>query len=193
VAIEGIDGAGKTTQVELLAQRLRQAGIDVLRAKEPTDGPHGRRLRASAVSGRLPPQEELDTFLADRREHVDTIIQPALAAGRTVILDRYYFSTAAYQGARGMDPEAILALNEAFAPQPDLLVLLKLSPATALARIAARGDGSGNLFERRETLQRCAEIFDTIRRPYLLVVDGALAPDRIHAAIARQLDLISAR
>lgn len=87
-----------------------------------------------------------------------------------------------------MDPVAILAKNETFAPQPDLLVLLRVSPATALERIARRGDGNGNLFEQRTTLERCAEIFDAIHRPYLFAVDGELAPDVLHAAIIRKLD-----
>lgn len=187
VAFEGIDGAGKTTQAALLERHLAGAGWHVLRAKEPTAGRHGQRLRDSARSGRLPPEEELEVFLADRREHVATTIRPALDAGQAVILDRYYFSTAAYQGARGLDPAAILAVNETFAPPPDLLVLLRLAPAVALARIEERGDGRGNLFEQRATLERCAEIFDTIRRPYLCAIDGTLPPDKIHAAIVRRL------
>src|SRR5262245_60816806 len=129
VAIEGIDGAGKTTQAEMIEQRLATAGFEVIRAKEPTAGRYGQQLRDSATSGRLPPEQELELFLADRREHVVTTIQPALEAGKVVILDRYYFSMAAYQGARGMDPEAILAVNETFAPPPDLLVLLRVTPS----------------------------------------------------------------
>src|SRR6476660_6710847 len=97
VAFEGIDGAGKTTQAELLGRHLRQAGLTVVQTKEPTSVPHGQRLRASAATGRLGKDEELQAFLDDRRDHVRTLIAPALGRGEVVIVDRYYFSTAAYQ------------------------------------------------------------------------------------------------
>src|SRR5207253_402183 len=100
IAIEGIDGAGKTTQVARLCKALEAVGETVVRSKEPTNGPHGRRVRESAQNGRLDPHEELATFLDDRREHVATVIGPALGRGEIVILDRYFYSTIAYQGPR---------------------------------------------------------------------------------------------
>src|SRR5689334_18751024 len=114
LVIEGIDGAGKSTLQRQLAEWCRGAGLQVITSREPTDGPHGRALRESARSGRLALQDELDLFLKDRREHVETLIRPALERGDVVILDRYYFSTAAYQGARGLDPAEIIQANEAF-------------------------------------------------------------------------------
>ena len=188
IAVEGIDGAGKTTQARALRDRLQAAGLDVLLTKEPTDGPWGRKLRASAQDGRLSPAEELEAFLEDRREHVQLELAPALAAGKVVIVDRYYFSSAAYQGARGMSPEAILAENEAFAPQPDLLVLLDVPAAAGVARIRARGDKE-NLFEHEELLQRSGEIFRAIDRPYLLVVDGLQPPEEITNQVLARLRL----
>ena len=170
IAVEGIDGAGKTTQARALRDRLQAAGLDVLLTKEPTDGPWGRKLRASAQDGRLSPAEELE------------------AACKVVIVDRYYFSSAAYQGARGMSPEAILAENEAFAPQPDLLVLLDVPAAAGVARIRARGDKE-NLFEHEELLQRSGEIFRAIDRPYLLVVDGLQPPEEITNQVLARLRL----
>jgi dTMP kinase len=176
VAFEGIDGSGKTTQARLLANRLETAGVSVVATREPTDGPHGRRLRASAATGRLPKEEELRAFVDDRREHVATLIAPALQAGRIVIVDRYYFSTAAYQGARGFDPDAIIAENEAFAPKPDLLVLLDIPVDEAMRRIGERDDGAEavNHFEKRATLQKVAAIFRRLDRPDLLRLDGRL-------------------
>lgn len=158
VAIEGIDGAGKSTLARGLAAALQEIGAAVVLTKEPTNGPHGRALRESAVSGRLTPEQELDLFVKDRRDHVDQLLKPALAAGQVVILDRYYFSNVAYQGAAGLNAAEILARNEAFAPRPDLLLVLDLDPATGLARIAARGD-KANAFETEENLARCREIF----------------------------------
>jgi dTMP kinase len=187
VVIEGIDGCGKSTQARMLAERLRAAGLDVVTTREPTDGEHGRRLRTSAASGRLAPREELDLFVADRREHVRHTIAPALAAGRVVIVDRYYFSTAAYQGARGIDPDEIVRANEAFAPVPDLLVLLDVPVARCLERIAGRG-GPADLFEAAEELRRVQAVFDRIDRPFALRVDGSGSEAEVHERIVRALD-----
>ena len=178
VAIEGIDGAGKTTQARRLASRIEALGIAVVRTKEPTDGPWGRTLRASAANGRLAPEEELHAFMEDRRQHVAELIAPSCAEGKLVIVDRYYFSTAAYQGARGHDPEELLRRNEAFAPAPELLVLLAVEPRCGVERIAARGD-RGNLFEREEDLARSAAIFAALSRPYLLRLDGSRDPEAL--------------
>jgi dTMP kinase len=187
IAIEGIDGAGKTTQAGLIAERLRAAGLEVVRTKEPTDGPWGQRLRASAATGRLSSEEELRAFVEDRREHVANLLRPALAAGQVVIVDRYYFSTAAYQGARGMDPEELLRLNEAFAPEPDLLVLLEVTPAVGVGRIREREAQGGNLFEREEDLGKSAAIFARLAKPYLLRLDGTRPREELTAAILTAL------
>jgi len=196
VAFEGIDGAGKTTQARLLAERLRNAGLSVVETKEPTRGPHGQRLRESAAAGRLRKaagrlrkDEELQAFLEDRKHHVETLIAPALAQCRVVLVDRYYFSTAAYQGARGFDPEAIITVNESFAPKPDLLVLLDIPVEEALRRIGVRENGSGtNHFEKRTTLQKCAAIFRRLERPELLRLDGREPAEAIHEKVVSALD-----
>lgn len=172
LVLEGIDGTGKSTQARLLADWLRSRGRDVVLSREPTDGPHGTRLRQSAATGRLSPEEELELFLLDRRQHIDELIAPALAAGKTVVLDRYYFSTMAYQGARGFDPAEIRRRNEAFAPRPDHLFVLDLPLADAHARIGARGD-TANEFEQLESLRRCRDIFLTlVGEPFVHLIDS---------------------
>lgn len=185
VAIEGIDGAGKTTQSERLARALTDEGFAVVRTKEPTDGPWGRKLRASATTGRLSPDDELAAFLADRSEHVAALIQPALDAGKVVIVDRYYFSSVAYQGARGIDPAEILRRNEAIAPPPDLLVILEIDAAAGVARVNARGEG--NLFEREADLRRSAAIFASLDRPPPLRLDATQPPEALTKAILAAL------
>jgi len=143
-------------------------------------------LRASAQTGRLSPQEELEYFIKDRKQHVETLLEPALKKGKIVIVDRYYFSTAAYQGARGLDPDELLRLNEAFAPQPDLLVLLDVDPSIGVRRIRQRGDRE-NLFEAESSLHAVAQVFKRINRPYLLRIDGTLPMDDITHGLLEKL------
>lgn len=180
VAVEGIDGAGKTTQVELLCRRLSTAGFHVLRTKEPTNGPAGQQLRASARAGRLPPEQELALFLADRAAHVREEIDPQLAAGVVVVVDRYYFSTIAYQGARGLDVEDLRTRNEAIAPRPDLLLLVDVPVEEGLRRIThGRGDVA-DAFETRESLEATQRIFRAMDFPYLVRLDGLRPAAELH-------------
>jgi dTMP kinase len=160
--LEGIDGAGKSTHAARLAATLKAAGYDVVASREPTGGPYGRRIRELARNGRtgVTAEQELALFLADRREHVEGVIRPALAAGKVVLLDRYYLSTMAYQGALGLDVEEIQAKNEAFAPPPDLALILTLPVRDALTRIAgSRPGGPDAAFEQAGYLERVAAIF----------------------------------
>jgi len=182
VAVEGIDGSGKTTQAERLVRYCDEKRLTYILSKEPTSGKYGQLIRNSASRGRLSAEEELDILLKDRREHVDRVIQPALDQEKVVILDRYYFSTAAYQGARGADPEIILSQNEAFAPQPDLLVILDVSPQTGLQRIRERGD-EPNKFETLDSLERARAIFNQIDRPYKIGLNGEDLIDMIGSSI----------
>lgn len=183
IVLDGIDGTGKSTQARRLGDWFISQGREVVLSWEPTDGPWGAKLRASASSGRLSPEVELEYFLNDRRQHVEELIVPSLAAGKVVILDRYYFSTMAYQGARGLDPTEIRRLNEQFAPVPDLLLILDLDVDAALARIGARGD-IANEFEKRESLERCREIFLSLKdEPFTRIIDSNGSLDEVTARI----------
>jgi dTMP kinase len=186
IAFEGIDGCGKTTQITRLAESLRKAGHDPVVTAEPTGGEFGRRIRAMA-RGSAPavaPEEEMRWFVEDRREHVAGVIAPALAAGHAVLTDRYFLSTVAYQGARGLDPMRILAQSEAEFPIPDLVLLLELDVETALARVRARGARVEGAFEARDRLERVARIFASIERPYLARIDAGGNPEAVEIAIA---------
>jgi dTMP kinase len=183
IVIEGIDGTGKSTQARRLGEWFASKGREVVLSREPTDGPWGKKLRESAASGRLSPEDELEYFLKDRRQHVVEKIAPALAAGKVVILDRYYFSTMAYQGARGFDPAEIRLLNEEFAPVPDLLLILDLDVDSAHQRIGHRGD-SANEFEKRENLERCREVFLSLKdEPFVRIIDSTGSLDEVSARI----------
>ncbi|BCU77717.1 hypothetical protein llg_24320 [Luteolibacter sp. LG18] len=157
---------------------------------EPTRGPHGMKLRESFTAGRLPAEEELALFLADREEHVAQVIAPSLAVGKVVILDRYYFSNMAYQGAIGFDPQEIRRRNEAFAPVPDLLFILDLDTDTALARIGGRGDET-NEFEKREDLERCRGIFLSLQNePFVRVIDASRSMDDVQEQLRRAVPAV---
>ena len=179
IVIEGIDGTGKSTQAKRLGEWFTAQGSEVVLSREPTAGPWGKKVRESGATGRLSPEDELQYFLNDRRQHVEDLIAPSLAAGKIVILDRYYFSTMAYQGARGFDPAEIRRKNEAFAPVPDLLLILDLNVDTALGRIGARGD-TANEFEKRENLERCREIFLSLQlEDFARVINAHGTPDEV--------------
>lgn len=158
VVVEGIDGAGKTSVATHLTQWCGERGFACASSKEPTGLGSGQILRESAKTGRLSVQEEVDLFLKDRLEHVERSIRPALEGDSIVILDRYYWSTAAYQGSRGVDYEKIVADNEALVPIPDLILLLDVDVKTGIDRICSRGD-TPNDFENTESLQKARDIF----------------------------------
>jgi dTMP kinase len=139
VTFEGPEGAGKSTVIEKLAGKLTAAGKDFLCTREPGAGSLGKAIRAILLEGEgMPALSELFLFLADRANHVETIIRPALAAGKIVLCDRYRDSTVVYQGiARGLDPDLLRQLNATATANlvPDLTILLDLPTEVGLARV----------------------------------------------------------
>src|SRR5262245_64760544 len=114
----------------------------------------------------LPPEEELRWFVEDRRAHVRETLEPALAVGRVVVTDRYFLSSVAYQGARGLDWRRILAESEAEFPLPDLALILEVDAREGLTRVRGRGNAIEGVFERKDYLERVAAIFAALDRPY---------------------------
>ena len=172
IVFEGIDGSGKTTQAKALLRRLRRRGLKAVFFREPTRGRWGREIkRLAARADSLTPEQELELFVKDRRENVAKNLEPALAAGKIVVLDRYYFSTIAYQGAKGIDPKRIRRMNESFAVRPDLVVILDVDAAGGLARIANRKTRD-ELFEREDYLVRVARFFAGFKGPRFVHLDG---------------------
>jgi dTMP kinase len=180
IVIEGIDGTGTSTLIGGLAEVCKARGLPFVTSREPTHGPYGKRLRDSAAHVRLELKEELELFLKDRAEHVKEIIAPALADGKIVLLDRYYLSTAAYQGARGADPEAILKMNERFAPVPDLVLLLDADPNVSGRRIIHRA-GQTDAFEDAAYQAAVRRIFLSLKRPFIRVIDASRSPAEVLA------------
>ncbi len=189
VVVEGIDGAGKSTVLCKLAAHCAQRELPCVSSSEPTRGEWGMKLRRSMSERRLSLAEELELFQKDRAEHVAQVIRPALAAGNIVLLDRYYLSTAAYQGARGADPAEILAANEKFAPQPDVVLLLDYDAAGGLERVRARGD-TPNTFEEAEQLRAVRRIFLGLQRPFIRRVNAARTADEVFAECRAEFDRV---
>ena len=176
IAVEGIDGSGKTTIVRFLEQELKKRGYDVATFKEPTGSEWGKKIRQAFRDRSLKPEDELELFLKDREWNVKHNILPALKAGKIVIMDRYYYSTIAYQGALGIDLNYIRQLNEKF-PKPDLVIILDINPETALKRIKKRGD-KPNRFEDVEYLKKVREIFLSLK-DNVVVIDAERCLDDV--------------
>ncbi|MHB1351531.1 MAG: dTMP kinase [Desulfobulbus sp.] len=188
IAIEGIDGTGKSTQVGLLARYLRGKGCEVIETREPTGGPYGRRIRELFVDrGSCTLEEELNLFIEDRRQHVREVIAPALERGLIVLTDRYYFSTAAYQGAAGMNPAEVFARNS-FAPRPDLVILLTMSPEISLVRIRESRGEELNDFEQEDQLRRVAELFSSFDDPCIRSIDADASLEHVAREIQKAVD-----
>lgn len=189
--IEGIDGSGKTTQARLLKSHLLSEGYDAVLFKEPTDGKWGRKIATLARRGRsVSAQEELSYFMNDRREDVEDNILPALRQRKVVVLDRYYFSSVAYQGARGLDPKEVEASNSAFAPSPDLVIILDIDPKLARERIERYRGEAPNHFETR--LAGVRRIFLRLARahPEARVVEAGRSEAEVHGEIVGLVSLI---
>ena len=164
IVFEGIDGAGKSTQIKLLSEALKQRGIECSVSSEPTTMPSGKLLRR-ALSGELPATclEMAEMFAADRVNHNkdgEQGIDKLLADGVTVISDRYYYSSLAYQGAElGFDTVAKLNLENPDIRTPDLCIFLDLLPEQSLQRIGARADVPREIYENYEYLDKTRKMF----------------------------------
>jgi dTMP kinase len=193
ISLEGGEGAGKSTQARVLAERLREAGREVVLTREPGGSPGAEALRNLLVQGeadRWSPLTEALILYAARADHLERTIRPALARGAWVITDRFADSTRAYQGAGGgTSPGFIAALEDAVVgpDRPDLTVILDLPAEEGLARAGLRG-GHEARFESKGLAfhQRLREGFLAIARAEperCQVVDAARAPDQVAQAI----------
>jgi dTMP kinase len=183
IALEGGEGAGKSTQLRALADRLRERGVDVLETREPGGSPGAEAIRALLLHGPddawLPRAEAL-LFAAARSDHVARTILPALEQGRWVLCDRFVDSSRAYQGgASGLDDADIVELHRIGSAGllPDRTLLLRVDPATANARRDQRRLAQPDRFEDREDgfHARVAAAFDSI---------AAQEPDRVRVVDA---------
>jgi dTMP kinase len=192
IVLEGLDGAGTTTQARRLIQHLSGRGVAAHLTREPSDGPIGRLIREMLTGNHAIPGQPIGQstfgllFAADRLDHMQREVEPQLAAGVTVISDRWYHSSLAYQGT-GADRDWITTIN-ARARRPDLTIFLQVSPDVAARRRVAAGRVQ-ELFEDlqmqhdvdagyRATIAELTALGDRIE-----VLDGELPPDAVFQQI----------
>jgi len=203
LVFEGGEGAGKTTQVRTLAEKLRDRGLEVVVTREPGATEVGERIRAllleGTAGGQAPsPRAEALLYAADRAHHVATVIRPALARGAVVISDRYVDSSLAYQGAGRTLPVDELSWLSSWATgglKPDLVILLDVDPSVGLARVASRGH-----VDRLES--ESLAFHERVRYAFLdlaaadphryLVLDASQSPEKIHQAVMERVALLLA-
>lgn len=183
VTFEGIEGAGKSTMMALLANHMRENGNTPVMTREPGGSRLGRRLRSMLLDcrqERVTMEAELFLFLADRAQHLAEVILPALEAGQPVLCDRYVDSTIAYQGyGRGMDIEKLRAANKIATDNlmPVMTVLLDLPPQTGLARAGERNRMEGTVISEGRFDAESLDFHERVRNGYLAL--AASEPERI--------------
>jgi len=194
VALEGGEGTGKSTQARKLEEWLRAEGYDVLLTHEPGDTAIGDKLRQIVLdpaTGDISPRTEALLYAADKAEHVDTVLAPALARGAVVVTDRYVDSTLAYQGAgralvdRDVERIARWATGDL---RPNLTVVLDLPPQQGLSRFEARDRIEGESVEFHERVREMFLQLATGRPEHYVVVDGRQAVEEISAEIRARLE-----
>jgi dTMP kinase len=180
IAVEGIDGAGKTTQAYLLVEKLKKLGVKAEYTTEPTYGRVGDilRLHVARMKKREPIYEAL-LYTADRFEHVKRVIQPKIRRGIVLVSDRYVYSTLAYQGAAGLDERWLRELNF-FAPKPNLTIYIDVPPEKSLRRITGRK----TVFEELNYARKVREFYLKLaKKEGFLVFDGTKKIEALHEEI----------
>ena len=194
LTVEGIDGAGKSTQARWLAARLRRLAREVVETREPGGAPGAeeiRRLLVEGEPGRWSPETEMLLFTAARRDHVEKVVEPALACGAVVVCDRYLDSTRAYQGAGAPERRAMVDRLHALAIglMPDLTLVFDMDATAALARAGGRvGTAHENRFELKgldfqERLRSEFRAIAAAEPDRCVLIDAAAEPEAVAAQV----------
>ena len=201
ITFEGLDGAGKSTQLERLAGKLREQGLDVVVTREPGGTPTGEKIRQLLLDTRtsgLAPLAELALMFASRAQHIQEVIAPALAAGQIVLCDRFTDSSEAYQGGgRKLGSQPVLDLHRVLCGdlKPDLTILMDSDVAASVERARRRNQAKGKLEipDENRFEQENRAFFGRVRDAYLaiaqrepnrvVVVDARGTPDQTHTKI----------
>ena len=190
IVLEGIDGAGTTTQLNRLTAWAKELGRVSLSTFEPTDGPIRNYIRSALRGERVsPPQDAIALmFAADRLDHIARRVQPAVARGELVFCDRYVGSSLAYQGSL-CEPRWIREINSR-ALIPDLTLYLRIDPKVALERVSKREGEHRDMYETQELLERISAAYDSVygvtgEPEYdAVIIDASESMDDVFAACA---------
>jgi len=183
ICIEGLDGCGKTTQAKRLARALRRKGYDAVYTAEPSKGKIGEFIKRYCLHGgkRISNVTEALLFAADRFEHVENEVIPALNEGRLVVSDRYVYSSLAYQGAAGLELEWIRSINE-HAIKPSLAIFIDVEPTVVVGRLKPRK----SVMENLETQRKVREVYMGFAESReLLKIDGERPEEEVAADILK--------
>ncbi len=181
ICVEGLDGCGKTTQAKLLVRRLKRS-CDAIYTAEPSGGKIGRFIKKHCLHGdkRVSGVVEALLFAADRSEHVENTVLPALKNGQIVVSDRYVYSSLAYQGATGLDKKWIERINT-HAIRPDLAIFIDVEPETVVQRLKPRK----SVMENLETQRKVREVYaEFVEKGELVRVDGNKSKNEVAGDIA---------
>lgn len=190
ITLEGGEGAGKTTQIVNLAHYLAERGLGYILTREPGGTDLGKQIRALLLNPEhsgMAPETELLLYMADRAEHVSTVIRPALFAGKAVLCDRFFDATLVYQGtARGLSPEWIAQLHDlVFAGlQPDLTLLLDLPAEVGLARARRQLEKGARSSQESRFEDETLSFHQRVREGYLAL--ARRKPERFRVIDAAQ-------
>jgi len=174
IVIEGLDGSGKSVQVDLLAKFLQENDKQVILKNEPTtESEAGRKIR-QVLRGEIKaePMERQKLFVQDRTEHLQNKIIPALKEGKFVVCSRYAFSTIAYGHSDGLDASVLIEMNKNFL-LPDATIVINVSPKECIKRIEKRGEAK-ELFEKEKKLDKVNEIYQKLPEMFenIFMIDG---------------------
>lgn len=185
IVFEGIDGSGKTTQAKLLYKRLMaNKSAKCILTKEPTSGNIGRSVKALIKKRSINPEAVQLMFMADRAEHA-AAIRMWIKEKKTIVCDRYYFSTIAYGLALGMERKWLENANSIF-PKPDITIIIDVIPATALARVHSRKDPK-QYFEKVKFLAKVRKEYKSLSKQYnnifVIKCNESTTASQVHAKV----------
>jgi dTMP kinase len=189
IVVEGLDGSGKSAQVDLVIDFLKEQGKDVVATKEPTtESESGRKvkqaLRKEIV---VEPLELQGLYVQDRKEHLENKVIPALKDGKFVVSSRYAFSTFAYGYSDGLNVDALVKMNDNFL-LPDLTIIVDVSPESCIQRIDGRGE-TKELFEQKEKLTKVNEIYKKTSEMFenVVMVNGERSIQEVFEDIKKEI------
>jgi len=194
IVFEGIDGSGKSTQCSLLYNYIESCNIPVKHLAEPTSGEYGQQIRKMLQNTiPVPVEEQIRLFIEDRQQDYELNIKPCIDNNITIVMDRYFYSNAAYQGSSLILPAEIIRRNsDRGFPVPDRVYFIDIPPDEAMKRITARnGSGKTELFEKKSFLESVRENFLTMIDDRFLQLDGTRSQEEIFQIIKEDYLLLA--